>query len=136
VQHRNLVLEQMAKHGKLTQTQLEELRKRPLKLDFARQAVPPSPVPHIVRHLQDWLLEWAGQRDRYVYFDGLVVRTTIDSRLQEGANKAVERQMAHLQRLAGRPRTRGGERAMLQAGSSRWTRATDTSARGWGAAIS
>ncbi|MGZ9067161.1 MAG: penicillin-binding transpeptidase domain-containing protein, partial [Burkholderiales bacterium] len=115
VQRRNLVLEQMAKHGKLSARELAELSKRPLKLRFERQTVPESPVPHIVRHLHDWLLEWTGQRNRYLYFDGLVVHTTIDSRLQQAANQAVARQMTHLQRLADRER-RGRDRSPLQAG--------------------
>jgi penicillin-binding protein 1A len=75
--------------------------------------MPPSPVPHIVRHLRDWLIDWAGQRN---YFDGLVVHTTIDSRLQKASNEAVERQMKALQRLADRERGRRKERSRLQAG--------------------
>jgi len=113
LERRNLVLEQMAKHDKLPDAQVAALSKRPLKLNFERQAVPPSPVPHIVRQLRDWLIEWAGQHD---YYDGLVVRTTIDSRLQAAANKAVARQLAHLQRLADRERGSRRERSLLQAG--------------------
>src|SRR5688572_20119668 len=73
-ERRNLVLEQMAKHGKLTSAQVAELSRRPLRLSFERQPMPPNPVPHIVRHLQDWLIDWAG---RHQHYDGLVVRTTI-----------------------------------------------------------
>ena len=111
---RNLVIEQMAKHGKLTAAQADAFIKRPLRLDFERQPMPPNPVPHIVRHLREWLVEWAGQHN---YYDGLVVRTTIDSRLQDAANKAVERQMAQLDRLAGTPRRRSREQQpILQVG--------------------
>ncbi|HYH41737.1 MAG TPA: transglycosylase domain-containing protein [Burkholderiales bacterium] len=113
LERRNVVLGQMAKHEKLTQEQLAVLSRRPLRLAFERQPMPPSSVPHIVRHLRDWLIEWAGKRH---YYDGLVVRTTIDSRLQAAANKAVARQMAHLQRLADGERRRGQGRAMLQVG--------------------
>ncbi len=113
VQRRNLVLTQMAKHGKLQPGELTALIKRPLRLKFERQPVPPSPVPHIVRHLREWLIEWAGRQQHY---DGLVVRTTIDSRLQAAANKAVERQMTHLQRLAGGERRRRQARSVLQVG--------------------
>ena len=114
-QRRNVVLEQMTKHGKLTKAQLADLSRRPLRLDFERQTAPASVVPHIVRHLQDWLLDWAGQRDRYVYFDGLVIHTTIDSRLQNAANNAVSKHMAYLQRLAGGERRRGKDQ-ILQVG--------------------
>ncbi|MDB5902089.1 MAG: glycosyl transferase, family 51 [Betaproteobacteria bacterium] len=113
LERRNLVLGQMAKYGKLTTAQFDALSKRPLRLNFERQPVPPSPVPHIVRHLRDWLMEWAGERH---YYDGLVVRTTIDSRLQAAANKAVARQMAQLQKLAGGERRGGHARDVLQVG--------------------
>ena len=55
---RNVVLGQMAHHGKLTPAELAALTRRPLKLDFERQPMPPSSVPHIVRHLREWLSEW------------------------------------------------------------------------------
>ena len=109
---RNVVLGQMERNGKLTATELAALRKRPLRLDFERQPVPPTSVPHVVRHLRDWLIEWAGEHH---YYDGLVLRTTIDSRLQGAANKAVARQMAHLQRLAGGEQ-RKRQRSVLQTG--------------------
>ena len=127
---RNLVLDQMARNGALSPMQAAELSKRPLGVRFEPQSVAVGAVPHIVRHLQDWLAEWAGKRDRNLFLDGLVVHTTIDSRLQAAANKAVERQMAHLDTLGGatpRPgsrkiRARGeknkvtGNQATLQAG--------------------
>ena len=97
---RNLVLAQMAKHGRLSEAQVATLSKRPLRLNFERQIVPPSPAPHIVQHIRRWLIEWADERDYDIYSDGLVVHTTIDSRLQEAANKAVARQMKQLQPLA------------------------------------
>jgi penicillin-binding protein 1A len=110
---RNLVLEQMHKNGKLSSAELAALSARPLRLNFQRVPIPPTPVPHIVRHLQEWLTDWAGERQ---YFDGLVVRTTIDSRIQDAANKAVERQLAHLQHLADREHRKRGEPKELQAG--------------------
>ena len=113
LERRNLVLSQMVEQGALTQAQFDKLSRRPLGLRFERQAVPPTPVPHIVRHLRDWLVEWAGQRH---YYDGLVVHTTIDSRLQNAANKAVAQHMAQLQRYADRERRRARQRSVLQAG--------------------
>ena len=116
LQRRNLVLAQMAKHGKLSSAQLATLTKRPLKLDFERQIEPPGPAPHIAQHLRKWLIDWADQRDHDIYSDGLVIRTTIDSRLQKAANQAVTRQMKQLQALADSSRKRGQEMPALQAG--------------------
>ncbi|MGZ9014425.1 MAG: penicillin-binding protein 1A, partial [Burkholderiales bacterium] len=116
LQRRNLVLAQMAKHGKLSQAQLAALSKRPLRLDFERQIEPPGLAPHVAQQIRKWLIEWADRRDRDIYSDGLVVRTTIDSRLQKAANQAVARQMTQLQRLADGRRKRSEESPVLQAG--------------------
>jgi penicillin-binding protein 1A len=115
-QRRNLVLAQMAKHGKLTPAQLAALSKRPLRLDFERQAMSAGIAPHLTQPLRQWLIEWADQRDYDIYSDGLVVRTTIDSRLQKVANQAVERQMKQLQPLADAASKRAQETSVLQAG--------------------
>ena len=114
----------MAKHGKLTPAQLAALTKRPLKLDFERQIEPPGPAPHIAQQLRKWLIDWADQRDYDIYSDGLVVRTTIDSRLQKAANQAVARQMAQLQTLADGGASAVEERPCCRRASWRWTRAT------------
>jgi len=113
---RNLVLSQMAKQGKLTATQLSTLSKRPLRLDFERQIAETGPAAHIVQAVRQWLIAWADQRDVDIYSDGLVVRTTIDSRLQQAANQAVSRHLTYLQSLADGGRKRGEEGHKLQAG--------------------
>jgi penicillin-binding protein 1A len=116
VQRRNLVLDQMAKHGDLKPAQAEALAKRPLRLDFERQAEPPGLAPHVAQQLRGWLAAWADQRDFNIHADGLVVRTTLDSRLQKAANQAVAKQLAQLQILADARRKKGEDRLLLQAG--------------------
>ena len=100
VQRRNTVLAQMVKHKKLDAAKLEALKKKPLKVDFERQAEPLGPAPHFTQQLRRWLIEWADRNDYNIYADGLVVRTTIDSRLQRMANDALTRQTSRLQSLA------------------------------------
>ena len=116
LQRRNLVLAQMASFGKLDPAQLQALAARPLKLDFERQSEPIGPAPHVAMHLRKWLIEWADRRGYNIYSDALVVRTTLNSRLQKAANQAVAKQLAQLQPLADARRRRGEERALLQAG--------------------
>jgi penicillin-binding protein 1A len=116
VQRRNIVLAQMAKHGKLDAARLASLSARPLRLDFERQIEPLGPAPHVAQNLRKWLIEWADRRGYDIYADGLVVRTTIDAKLQKAANQAVARQMAQLQAQADRERPRGTEPQLLQAG--------------------
>ena len=100
LERRNLVLAQMVKHQKLAQTKLASLQKMPLRIDFERQTETLGPAPHFTQQLKRWLIEWADRNNYNIYADGLVVRTTIDSRLQEMANKAVTRQADRLQQLA------------------------------------
>ncbi|MFC5500550.1 penicillin-binding protein 1A [Caenimonas terrae] len=99
-QRRNTVLAQMVKDKKLEPAQYEALKKQPLKIDFERQNEPLGPAPHLAQQLRRWLIDWADRKGYNIYTDGLVVRTTIDSRLQAMANQAVERQTTALQALA------------------------------------
>ena len=116
VQRRNLVLAQMAKHGKLDPARLDALAKRPLRLDFERQTEPLGPAPHVAQHLRKWLIAWADRRGYNIHADGLRLRTTLDAQIQQLANQAVARQLAQLQKLADGRRKKGEERAVLQAG--------------------
>jgi penicillin-binding protein 1A len=116
VKRRNLVLAQMVQQGKLPEAQLSKLSERPLKLDFERQTEPLGPAPHLIQHLRKWLIQWADQHDYDIYADGLVVRTTVDSRLQKAANAAVARQMKQLEPLAAAARKRGQGNSVLQTG--------------------
>ena len=100
VQRRNIVLGQMVKHQKLSASKFEVLKKKPLRIDFERQTESLGPAPHVTQYLRRWLIEWADRNDYNIYADGLVVRTTIDSRLQKLANQAVARQANSLQLVA------------------------------------
>ena len=97
---RNVVLAQMVKHGVLSQADFDTLKTRPIHLNFERQEEAIGPAPHLAAHIRKWLIDWADRNDRNIYSDGLIVHTTIDSRLQALANQAVNRQMESLQAVA------------------------------------
>ncbi|NKE66348.1 penicillin-binding protein [Ramlibacter sp. RBP-2] len=115
LQRRNIVLAQMARHGQLTPGQLEGLRKQPLKVDFERQEDDPGPAPHLAQQLRRWLIDWSDRNGYDMHADGLVVHTTIDSRLQQMALEAVERQGDRLQATASAAWKPTANRALLQA---------------------
>ncbi|KWK49184.1 penicillin-binding protein [Burkholderia stagnalis] len=100
LQRRNTVLGQMVKYGKLTPAQFEQLQRRPLRVDFERQKEPPGPAPHFAQQLRKWLIAWADRNDYNIYSDGLIVRTTIDARLQAMATQALKQQANALQGIA------------------------------------
>ena len=113
---RNLVLAQMAQMGKLDPNRVAALSRRPLGIDFERQVEPPGAAPHVAQWLRKWLIAWADRHGFDIYADGLVVRTTIDAKLQRAAMQAVARQGAQLQALADKRVPRGQEPPVLQAG--------------------
>ncbi|MCK6376520.1 MAG: transglycosylase domain-containing protein [Zoogloea sp.] len=100
VARRNTVLAQMVKRGKLDEARLDALQKKPLRIDFERQLEAPGPAPHFAQQVRKWLIGWADRNDYNIYADGLVVRTTIDARLQAQATQAVIRRGNQLQGLA------------------------------------
>jgi penicillin-binding protein 1A len=97
---RNTVLAQMVKRGKLDSKEFDVLKIRPLGVNFERQTEVMGPAPHFAMQLRKQLIDWADSRGYNLYSDGLVIRTTIDSRLQAIANRAVERQGLQLQGVA------------------------------------
>ncbi|MBK0393663.1 penicillin-binding protein 1A [Ramlibacter algicola] len=115
-QRRNVVLAQMAKRGVLTAERAKQLQQQPLRIDFERQDEDTGPAPHLAALVRRWLIAWADRNGYDVHSDGLVVRSTIDSRLQRAANQAVGRQMAQLQPLADKRRKPDQDRQLLQAG--------------------
>jgi penicillin-binding protein 1A len=100
VQRRNTVLAQMVKRQQLDAAKYETLKNKPLRVDFERQTEPAGPAPHFAQQLRKWLIDWADSHDYNIYTDGLVVRTTLNARLQALANQAVARQGRQLQAVA------------------------------------
>jgi penicillin-binding protein 1A len=97
LKRRNVVLSQMAKRGVLSKAEFDRLKTRPMRLDFERQPEPFGTAPHFAAYVRKWLIDWADRNDYNLYSDGLVVYSTIDSRMQEFAEQAVYRQMQVLQ---------------------------------------
>ena len=100
LRRRNVVLSQMVKRGVLSEAEFQRQKIQPIRLDFERQLEEVGPTPHLAVQIRKWLIDWADRNDKNIYADGLVVHTTIDSRLQALANQAVHRQMEALQAVA------------------------------------
>jgi penicillin-binding protein 1A len=96
---RNLVLAQMVAQGSLPRADFEALRRRPLELSFAPQEAT-GPAPHFADQARRALTEWAAREGYDLDADGLVIQTSIDSRLQRLAVEAVARQLDALQAVA------------------------------------
>jgi penicillin-binding protein 1A len=97
---RNVVLAQMVKHQALSEAEFRKLKDQPLTVQLNRQPELQGDAPHFAMYLRKWLLAWADEHDMNLYSDGLVVHSTIDSRLQQAATQAVQRQTDALQAVA------------------------------------
>jgi penicillin-binding protein 1A len=100
LQRRNVVLAQMAKHALIEEAEQRAASVRPLLLRFSRPSEDIGIAPHFTAHVRKWLDGWADARGIDLQRDGLVVHTTLDTRLQRVAAQAVERQAQALQHVA------------------------------------
>ncbi|MBN3855076.1 penicillin-binding protein [Paraburkholderia sp. Ac-20340] len=100
LERRNTVLAQMVKFGKLEPRAYAWLSRQPLSVNFEPQSEPVGAAPHFTAQLRRWLAAWADRNGYNLYADGLVVHTTIDSRLQAMATQAVAWQTGQLQWIA------------------------------------
>lgn len=115
-QRRNLVLQQLADTGKLPAAQVQRLAQQPLMLHFERQDDAAGIAPHVAQQLKRWLTAWADRHDYNIFTDGLVVRTTINAKLQAAANDAVAKQLDQLQQYADARHKKVRDKPRLQAG--------------------
>ncbi|WP_136419193.1 PBP1A family penicillin-binding protein [Herbaspirillum sp. ST 5-3] len=97
---RNVVLNQMVKHGMLPAQQFEALRDAPLQARLNRPTEPVDVAPHFTEYVRRQLLEWTEQHGYDLNTDGLVIYSTLDDELQDAATEAVERQSELLQAIA------------------------------------
>lgn len=134
VARRNVVFQQMAKEGKITEAECDSLSALPLELDFHRVDHKEGIAPYFREELRRFLTAKQPDRSDYpswdqqryvddsvawatnplygwieknpkadgslydIYSDGLRIYTTIDSRMQQYADDAVQTHMADLQR--------------------------------------
>ena len=90
---RNTVLSQMVKYDYLPEQDYEKLKELPLGVNPALGDYTTGIAPHFVEWIRQTLIEKAEEYGFDIYRDGLSVYTTLDSRMQRMANRAVE---AHL----------------------------------------
>jgi penicillin-binding protein 1A len=100
---RNVVLNQMAKYQYISQFQADSLKAIPMKLDYTYVSHNEGPAPYFREKLRHEVQQWLNDNPKpdgtpyNLYTDGLKIYTTIDSRMQSYAEKAVQEHMQVLQ---------------------------------------
>lgn len=101
---RNVVLQQMEKYEYISAQERDSLKAIPLKLDYRKESHHDGLAPYFREHLRGELAELIKQYERpngdayNMYTDGLKIYTTIHSRLQTYAEKALTDHLAKLQK--------------------------------------
>jgi len=104
-QRRNVVLGQMAKYEYLSPGQADSLKALPLTVKYKFETHNDGLAPYFREGLRRELAAWCAGTHKAdgtpynLYTDGLRIYTTIDSRVQAHAERAVARRMASLQQV-------------------------------------
>ncbi|WP_421813367.1 penicillin-binding protein 1A [Flagellimonas sp.] len=100
---RNTVLGQMAKYGYISEEMKDSLQGREMKINFNPESHREGLATYFRMYMQRYLNNWVRENpkpdgEKYnIYLDGLKVYTTIDSRMQQNAEEAVQEHMKNLQ---------------------------------------
>jgi len=103
-QRRNVVLRLMAQRGYIDDGFYQKHRDEPVRAEYHSAELYKSLAPYFAEHVRNVLTDWSRDPDhplsKYdVYGDGLRVYTTLDSKLQEMAHKAVQKNVNALQKV-------------------------------------
>ena len=100
---RNTVLSQMVRNNHLDEADKIQLEKKPIILKFHPESHLDGTATYFREYLRDYLKNWCKDHkkpdgEEYdIYSDGLKIYTTIDSKIQEHAEEAVQAHMKNLQ---------------------------------------
>lgn len=101
---RNVVLGQMEKNRYITTKQKDSLQQLPLEIDFNPESHNEGIATYFREYLRSYMRKWINENPKpdggkyNLYLDGLKIYTTIDSRMQSHAEKAVQEHMKNLQK--------------------------------------
>ncbi len=98
LKRRNTVFFQMLKANFLTKTEYDSLCKLPIELRYTHESSEDGAATYFRGVMNNYLNTWCEANGYDLYADGLKVYTTIDSRMQAHAEKALKEHIKRLQR--------------------------------------
>ena len=94
---RNVVISQMEKYGYITESEALEARNEQIQIRSAEETRVAGIAPHFVEFIRQQLSQKAEKYGFDMYRDGVSIYTTIDSRMQRYANRAIEEHLTGYQ---------------------------------------
>lgn len=98
MKRRNVVLENLMKHHGITHAEFDSLKQIPIHLNYNIGSNYDGEALYFREAVADYLKPWCEENGIDLYADGLRIYTTIDSRMQQYAEAAANRQMRVVQR--------------------------------------
>jgi penicillin-binding protein 1A len=98
IRRRNTVLNQMRKNDFISQESFDTLKLSPITLNYQEDDHNDGLAPYFREHLRLELLDWCEENGFNLYKDGLKIYTTINSKMQAIAEKAVYNHGKDMQR--------------------------------------
>lgn len=101
---RNVVLSQMAKYNFISETVKDSLQELPLEIRYTPQGHDEGLATYFREYARAYMLDWIKENPKSdgstydIYSDGLKVYTTIDSKMQEYAEQAIDMHISSLQK--------------------------------------
>ena len=101
---RNVVFAQMAKNEFITQKEKDSLQQLPLKINFTPESHNDGLATYFREYLRDYLKKWTKNNPKpngelyNINRDGLKIFVTLDSRMQQYAQEAVQEHISNLQK--------------------------------------
>lgn len=97
IKRRNVVLSQMAKYKFFPKEEFDSLKSLPIELDYVADSHNEGLAPYFREYMKRILIPWCNERGLNLYKDGLKIYTTINSKMQAHAEKAVNFHLTSLQ---------------------------------------
>ena len=97
MERRNVVLDNMLKHGHLTSLQCDTLKANPIELNYYVETAYDGQANYFREAVANHIKQWCNDNGVDIYTSGLKIYTTIDMRLQKYAEESAMRQMSDLQ---------------------------------------
>lgn len=101
---RNVVLAQMEKYDFISEHEKDSLQALSLDITFTPQGHDEGIATYFREYVRQFMHNWIKENPKAdgseynIYIDGLKIFTTIDSRMQRNAEKAVDQHISHLQK--------------------------------------
>lgn len=103
IKRRNIVLGQLMRNNHIEESARQLLASKPLKLDFHPESHLDGTATYFREYLRDYMKNWVKDHkkpdgEEYdIYGDGLKIYVTLDSKIQEHAEEAVQSHIKNLQ---------------------------------------